>query len=93
MKRARSQNSSRPAPRRKVLRGASHSAGVKDRELASLRARLADAEQTLCAIRTGKVDAVVVADKQGAQVFTLEGAEHPYRVLMESMNEGLWSAM
>jgi PAS domain S-box-containing protein len=58
------------------------------RELAQLRVRLADAEETLRAIRNGEVDAVVVAGKQGPQVFTLEGAEHAYRVLIESMNEG-----
>jgi two-component system, NarL family, sensor kinase len=58
------------------------------RELAQLRARLADAEETLRAIRTGEVDAVVVAGKKGPQVFTLEGAEHAYRTLIESMNEG-----
>jgi PAS domain S-box-containing protein len=58
------------------------------RGLTELRARLAVAEQTLHAIRHGEVDAVVVAGKQGPQVFTLEGAEHAYRVLIESMNEG-----
>ena len=57
-------------------------------ELAELRARLADAEQTLRAIRNGEVDAVVVAGKSGPQVFTLEGAEHSYRMLIEAMNEG-----
>jgi len=57
-------------------------------ELAELRQRLAEAEATLHAIRTGEVDAVVVAGKAGPQVFTLEGAEHAYRVLIESMNEG-----
>ena len=40
------------------------------------------------AIRTGEVDAVVTAGKAGLQVYTLEGAEHAYRVLIESMNEG-----
>ena len=53
-----------------------------------LNARLADAEETLRAIRTGEVDTVMVAGKEGSQVFTLEGAEHAYRVLIESMNEG-----
>jgi PAS domain S-box-containing protein len=53
-----------------------------------LTARLADAEEALRAIRTGEVDAVVVAGKRGPQVFTLQGAEHAYRVLIESMNEG-----
>jgi two-component system, NarL family, sensor kinase len=58
------------------------------RELAALRLRLAEAEETLHAIRAGDVDAVVIADKQGPRVFTLEGAEHAYRLLIESMNEG-----
>jgi PAS domain S-box-containing protein len=58
------------------------------RELAALRVRLAEAEETLHAIRAGNVDAVVVAGEQGPRVFTLEGAEHAYRVLIESMNEG-----
>jgi PAS domain S-box-containing protein len=34
------------------------------------------------------VDAVVVNGSNGDQVFTLQGAEHPYRVLVETMNEG-----
>ncbi len=57
-------------------------------DLAELRARLADAEETLRAIRSGEVDAVVVAGKRGPRVFTLAGAEHAYRVLIESMHEG-----
>ena len=58
------------------------------REMASLRARLVEAEQTIDAIRSGEVDVVVVNKKEGLQMFTLEGAEHAYRVLIESMNEG-----
>ncbi len=57
-------------------------------EIAELNLRLAEANETLRAIRSGEVDAVVVAGKQGPQVFTLAGAEHLYRVLIESMNEG-----
>jgi PAS domain S-box-containing protein len=57
-------------------------------EVVGLRARLAEAVETLRAIRTGEVDTVVVAGLQGAQVFTLQGAEHAYRVLIECMNEG-----
>ena len=56
--------------------------------MAELRAQLAEAQATLQAIRSGEVDAVVVAGKKGPQVYTLEGAEHAYRVLIESMNEG-----
>lgn len=66
----------------------SHRRQHRSREVAELRARLADAEETLRAIRSGEVDAVVVAGKQGPQVFTLEGAGHAYRMLIESMNEG-----
>jgi PAS domain S-box-containing protein len=57
-------------------------------EIAALRLRLAQAEETLDAIRTGNVDAVVIASSEGPRVFTLEGAEHAYRMLIESMNEG-----
>lgn len=61
------------------------------REVTELRARLAEAEETLCAIRTGGIDTLLVQGNQGNsgnQVFTLEGAEYAYRALIESMNEG-----
>ena len=58
------------------------------RELARLRARVAETDEILRAIHTGEVDTVVVPGKEGPQVFTLQGAEHPYRMLIESMNEG-----
>ncbi|HTJ79617.1 MAG TPA: ATP-binding protein [Rariglobus sp.] len=61
---------------------------ASSRELAKLRTRLAVADETLHAIRNGEVDAVVGTGKKGTHVFTLEGAEHAYRVLIESMNEG-----
>src|SRR5580658_4535185 len=57
-------------------------------ELEELRQRLQETEETLEAIRSGEVDALVVSGPSGEKVFTLEGAEHPYRVLVESMNEG-----
>lgn len=57
-------------------------------ELDDLRQRLQEAEETLNAIRSGGVDALVVSGPSGEKVFTLEGAEHPYRILIESMNEG-----
>jgi len=53
-----------------------------------LTSRLAVAEETLRAIRSGEVDSVMVAGKEGSQVFTLDGAEQAYRLLIESMNEG-----
>jgi PAS domain S-box-containing protein len=69
-------------------KSSSPDASGPSRALAKLRARLAEADETLRAIRTGEVDTVLVAGKQGPQVFTLKGAEHAYRVLIESMNEG-----
>lgn len=60
-------------------------------ELDELRQRLQEAEETLDAIRSGEVDALVVSGPAGEKVFTLSGAEHPYRVLVESMNEGALS--
>ncbi len=56
--------------------------------LRQLTTRLAVADETLRAIRSGEVDTMVVAGKQGDRVFTLQGAEHVYRLLIESMNEG-----
>src|SRR5687768_6888008 len=53
-----------------------------------LKARLAEAEGTLKAIRGGEVDALVVSGAAGDQVFTLQGAEMPYRILVEEMNQG-----
>jgi PAS domain S-box-containing protein len=49
---------------------------------------VAELEETLRAIRMGEVDAVLVSSTQGDQVFTLQGAEHPYRLLVESIEEG-----
>lgn len=57
-------------------------------ELAELRARLEEAEQALEAIRGGAVDGLVVPSASGDRVFTLEGAERPYRDLVEAMTDG-----
>ncbi|HVO68222.1 MAG TPA: ATP-binding protein [Syntrophales bacterium] len=54
----------------------------------TLKQRLADAEETLRAIRQGEVDALIVETSEGDRIYTLAGAEHPYRVMVESMNEG-----
>ncbi|HLF20011.1 MAG TPA: histidine kinase, partial [Bacteroidota bacterium] len=58
-----------------------------DREIRSLRSRLEEAEQALGAIRTGEIDTLVVSGKRGEQVYTLKGADHSYRVLLEGLNE------
>jgi PAS domain S-box-containing protein len=58
------------------------------RENQQLQARLEEAHEILTAIRRGAVDAVVVDGPAGEQIYTLEGADHPYRVFVETMNEG-----
>ena len=58
-------------------------------ELEKLRLRLLEAEETLNAIQNGQVDAVVVNGSDGTQVFTLEGSDYAYRILIEEMNEGV----
>lgn len=57
-------------------------------EIDQVFARVAELEETLRAIRMGEVDAVVVSGPVGDQVFTLQGAEHPYRILVETIDEG-----
>jgi PAS domain S-box-containing protein len=58
------------------------------RENERLRAELEETREVLRAIRSGSVDALVVDGLNGQQVFTLEGADHPYRMFVETMNEG-----
>ena len=53
-----------------------------------LVARLREAEETLRAIRSGEVDAIVVNGQGEEKVFTLQGADRTYRVFVERMNEG-----
>jgi len=57
-------------------------------EIEELRIRLEEAEEALSAIRSGEVDALVVSSGEGEKIFTLEGADQPYRVLVETMSEG-----
>ncbi|HEY2823314.1 MAG TPA: response regulator [Candidatus Acidoferrum sp.] len=61
---------------------------AKTRGMGELRERVVELEETLRAIRAGEVDAVVVSAPKGDQVFTLQGAEHPYRLLVETIDEG-----
>ncbi|HZW38089.1 MAG TPA: histidine kinase dimerization/phosphoacceptor domain -containing protein [Ignavibacteriaceae bacterium] len=53
-----------------------------------LENQLLEAEETIDAIKNDKVDALVISTKNGDQVYTLEGAERPYRIFLEKMNEG-----
>jgi PAS domain S-box-containing protein len=53
-----------------------------------LRRRLEEAEETINAIRSGAVDALVVEGVGGDRVYTLEAADRPYRLFVEQMQQG-----
>ena len=53
-----------------------------------LRARLEELEETLRAIRSGEVDALVVETAGEDQVFTLKSADQTYRLMVEEMQKG-----
>lgn len=57
-------------------------------ELAELHARLDETQQALHAIRQGNVNAITVTSAAGEQVYSLHGAELPYREMIEAMSEG-----
>ncbi|MGA7188722.1 MAG: ATP-binding protein [Candidatus Acidiferrales bacterium] len=46
------------------------------------------AEETLRAIQSGEVDALMVSGRRGEQVVSLKGGEPAYRILVEAMSEG-----
>jgi len=47
-----------------------------------------EVQETLDAIRTGNVDAVIVHGPQGLQLFRLEGPDQPFRAFVENIQEG-----
>lgn len=53
-----------------------------------LREQLEEATETIHAIRTGQVDALVVSGDDGHELYTLKTADQTYRVFIETMNEG-----
>ncbi|WP_204150188.1 PAS domain S-box protein [Leptolyngbya sp. CCY15150] len=57
-------------------------------EIQSLRDRLTASEDTLRAIQSGEVDALVVSTPDGPRIFTLQTADQSYRLLVEEMQQG-----
>ncbi|MFA6224540.1 MAG: sigma 54-interacting transcriptional regulator [Desulfomonilaceae bacterium] len=57
-------------------------------ELQELRGRLKEAEDTLDAISSGTIDAMVISGPDGPNVYTLTGADAVYRTFFEQMAEG-----
>ncbi|MDD1647659.1 MAG: PAS domain S-box protein, partial [Methanomicrobiales archaeon] len=58
---------------------------AENRELES---RVRELEETLNAIRSGEVDAIIVSKDDDQKVYTLQGPDQPYRALVESIREG-----
>lgn len=58
-------------------------------EIERLRLRLEESEAVVEAIRNGIVDAVFVNSTPIESVYTLEGADRPYRLLVEAMQQGV----
>lgn len=50
--------------------------------------QLDEAKETIEAIRTGKIDALVVNDENGHRIYTLKTADQTFRIFIEKMNEG-----
>ncbi len=57
-------------------------------DLAEKTLRLEEATDTIEAIRSGEIDALVVKDNDGHQLYTLKSADQTYRIFIEQMNEG-----
>jgi len=57
-------------------------------ELHEVRMQLEEANDTIEAIRSGEVDALIVKEKDGHQLYTLKSADQTYRIFIEQMTEG-----
>ncbi|RLB17584.1 MAG: hypothetical protein DRG63_03560 [Deltaproteobacteria bacterium] len=60
-------------------------------EIQELRATLAETQETLDALKSGQVDAIVVSGPKGERVYTLKGADDTYRTLVQQMKEGAFT--
>jgi len=80
-KRARSDRRAKP-------KASTRTASAQPQYEKNLRARLKAAEETLTAIQSGEVDALMVLGRRGERVVTLKGGEPAYRMLVEAMSEG-----
>lgn len=57
-------------------------------QLEETRRQLYEANETIEAIRTGQVDALVMQNSGGHELYTLKTADRAYRVFIEKMTEG-----
>jgi two-component system phosphate regulon sensor histidine kinase PhoR len=57
-------------------------------ELKEIKFQLEEATDTLEAIRSGEVDALIVKTESGHQLYALKNADQSYRIFIEQMTEG-----
>ena len=57
--------------------------------IAELRNRLSEPEEIVRAVRQGEVDAFVISEPEGTQIYSLRSAEQLYRSMIEEMQEGV----
>jgi two-component system phosphate regulon sensor histidine kinase PhoR len=57
-------------------------------DLAKTKDKLEEANDTIEAIRTGEIDALVIQSVDGHQIYTLKSADQTYRIFIEQMTQG-----
>jgi PAS domain S-box-containing protein len=57
-------------------------------EIVQLKSRLEATQETLNAVEKGEVNALMIPGGRGEQIFTLHGDQEPYRIFVDTMNEG-----
>ncbi len=58
------------------------------REIENLRLKMTEFHEVLRGIQNQEVDALIIHGAEEDQIYTLKGAEKPYRAMVEAMNEG-----
>lgn len=59
-----------------------------EEELAKISLQLEEATDSIEAIRSGQIDALIVKGENGNQIYTVKSADQTYRMFIEKMNEG-----
>ena len=57
-------------------------------QIGELKSQLNEAQDTIDAIRSGEVDAFIVKNGNGHELYTLKSADQTYRIFIEKMMEG-----
>jgi two-component system phosphate regulon sensor histidine kinase PhoR len=59
-----------------------------EEQLAKISLQLEEANDSIEAIRSGQIDALIVKGENGNQIYTVKSADQTYRMFIEKMNEG-----